>query len=255
MGKDDKKSIDKNEASTEEENDKDYTEHVANEESVKISNLKVVQDNVSGNKHDAFSEDQNNNRDDETTVLDVVKEAENRVTENSLKEESDLNNENMNKNMKIDHEEEEWVSPNDESNSDSSLVKDDLSFEQSEISDNVDLSHNTDNGFDEKTEPSQNVQITQKEIIDNAELSENKNIPTENSNSNGIPNVDVNDNVNLPLSAINHPPNPSNDNMNSQGFEENEITAETEENIDDQVKKEVHKLTENKEKSASDEGK
>lgn len=50
-----------------------------------MSNLKVVQDNVSGSKHSAFSEDQSTNRADEQTVSDIKIEAENRVIENEKK--------------------------------------------------------------------------------------------------------------------------------------------------------------------------
>uniref|UniRef100_A0A7M5XBA8 Uncharacterized protein n=1 Tax=Clytia hemisphaerica TaxID=252671 RepID=A0A7M5XBA8_9CNID len=41
-----------------------------------ISTLKVVKENVSGDKFSSFSEDKDNNRDDEQTVSDIRKEAE-----------------------------------------------------------------------------------------------------------------------------------------------------------------------------------
>ena len=48
-------------------------------EKMRISNLKVVKENVSGDKFSSFSEDQNNNRADEETISDIVKEAESRL--------------------------------------------------------------------------------------------------------------------------------------------------------------------------------
>lgn len=228
---------------------------------MKISNLKVVQENVSGDKHDAFSEDQNNNRDDEKTVSDIVKEAENRVTENSLKE-GDQTNEILNKDENIIHDEEEWVSPNNNRNSESSSET--FSGEESEIPDNVDLSQNVDNVFDEKIESKLKAQTAAKENVDisNIESNNNQNLPIDDSISNTKQNMDVSDDVNLPSSnddanlpsstidRLNISPD---DNMNSQISEEDKTIVETNENaIHKQYKKEERELTQKNDKLAND---
>ena len=60
------------------------------EQPIHINRVKVVQDNISGNKHSSFSEDQSTNRDDEKTVADITKEVEKRIIEKGiLKQEAD----------------------------------------------------------------------------------------------------------------------------------------------------------------------
>lgn len=57
---------------------------------IHVTKVKVVQDNVSGNKHNSFSEDQSRNRGDEKTVSDIKEEVEQRISEKQKLEQATI---------------------------------------------------------------------------------------------------------------------------------------------------------------------